>query len=45
MENADKAPRTLKGMEAQSDEVEAALNKELPQWDVLMSEEFKPPPR
>ncbi len=45
MENADEAPRTLKGMETQSDEAEAVLEEELPQWNVLMSKEFKPPPR
>jgi hypothetical protein len=43
VENTDEVPRTLKGMETRSDKVEAVLNEELPQWDVLMSKEFKPP--
>jgi hypothetical protein len=42
--NADGLPGTLAGIENWlDDKMEALLDKELPQWDVLMSEELEPP--
>ncbi len=42
--NADGLPGTLTGIENWPDEErEAWLDKELPHWDVLMSEELEPP--
>jgi hypothetical protein len=42
--NADGLPRMLAVIENWPDnKTEALLNEELPQWDVLMSEELEPP--
>jgi hypothetical protein len=42
--NADELPGTLAGIVDRLDnKMEALLDKELPQWDVLMSEELEPP--